>query len=96
MPKAARVPAPGRDRRRGQTHDPREQRPQKSAAACPAIPRTPRAATSKPKVGDLTIACLYLPNGNPAPGPKFDYKLMWFARLITHPMQPLAEERQSQ
>jgi exodeoxyribonuclease III len=36
------------------------------------------------KVGDLTIACLYLPNGNPAPGPKYDYKLMWFARLILH------------
>jgi exodeoxyribonuclease-3 len=36
------------------------------------------------KVGDLTIACLYLPNGNPAPGPKFDYKLMWFARLLVH------------
>jgi exodeoxyribonuclease-3 len=36
------------------------------------------------KVGDLTIACLYLPNGNPAPGPKFDYKLMWFARLLIH------------
>ena len=26
-------------------------------------------------VGDILIACLYLPNGNPAPGPKFDYKL---------------------
>ena len=36
------------------------------------------------KVGGLTIACLYLPNGNPAPGPKFDYKLMWFARLLVH------------
>jgi exodeoxyribonuclease-3 len=36
------------------------------------------------KVGDLTVACLYLPNGNPAPGPKFDYKLMWFARLLLH------------
>jgi exodeoxyribonuclease-3 len=36
------------------------------------------------EVGDLTVACLYLPNGNPAPGPKFDYKLMWFARLIVH------------
>jgi exodeoxyribonuclease-3 len=36
------------------------------------------------KVGDLTVACLYLPNGNPAPGPKFDYKLMWFARLLVH------------
>jgi exodeoxyribonuclease-3 len=29
----------------------------------------------------LVIACLYLPNGNPAPGPKFDYKLAWFKRL---------------
>lgn len=29
----------------------------------------------------ILIACLYLPNGNPAPGPKFDYKLAWFERL---------------
>ena len=29
----------------------------------------------------LVICCLYLPNGNPAPGPKFDYKLRWFERL---------------
>ncbi len=32
-------------------------------------------------VEDLLIACLYLPNGNPAPGPKFDYKLRWFERF---------------
>jgi exodeoxyribonuclease-3 len=32
-------------------------------------------------VGGLTLDCLYLPNGNPAPGPKFDYKLAWFERL---------------
>jgi exodeoxyribonuclease III len=29
----------------------------------------------------IVIGCLYLPNGNPAPGPKFDYKLSWFERL---------------
>jgi exodeoxyribonuclease-3 len=29
----------------------------------------------------LLVGCLYLPNGNPAPGPKFDYKLRWFERL---------------
>lgn len=29
----------------------------------------------------MVICCLYLPNGNPAPGPKFDYKLRWFDRL---------------
>jgi exodeoxyribonuclease III len=35
-------------------------------------------------VQGLVVACLYLPNGNPQPGPKFDYKLAWFERLITH------------
>lgn len=29
----------------------------------------------------ITVGCIYLPNGNPAPGPKFDYKLAWFRRL---------------
>lgn len=32
-------------------------------------------------VSGMLIGCLYLPNGNPAPGPKFDYKLRWFDRL---------------
>ncbi|MGH8078085.1 MAG: exodeoxyribonuclease III, partial [Lysobacter sp.] len=32
----------------------------------------------------VIIGCLYLPNGNPQPGPKFDYKLAWFERLIKH------------
>ena len=36
------------------------------------------------KVNGITIGCLYLPNGNPAPGPKFDYKLKWFERLTKH------------
>ena len=35
-------------------------------------------------VNKITIGCLYLPNGNPWPGPKFDYKLRWFKRLTTH------------
>lgn len=35
-------------------------------------------------IGDLTIVCLYLPNGNPAPGPKFDYKLKWMERFNSH------------
>jgi exodeoxyribonuclease-3 len=33
-------------------------------------------------VDGIVVACLYLPNGNPQPGPKFDYKLAWFERLI--------------
>ena len=35
-------------------------------------------------VAGVLIASLYLPNGNPQPGPKFDYKLAWFERLIAH------------
>ena len=32
----------------------------------------------------MLIATLYLPNGNPRPGPKFEYKLAWFDKLIQH------------
>jgi len=32
----------------------------------------------------IIVGCLYLPNGNPSPGPKFDYKLRWFERLTQH------------
>ena len=32
----------------------------------------------------IVVGCLYLPNGNPRPGPKFDYKLAWMERLIRH------------
>lgn len=35
-------------------------------------------------VSGVIIGCIYLPNGNPQPGPKFDYKLTWFDRLIKH------------
>jgi exodeoxyribonuclease III len=35
-------------------------------------------------IGGLIVGCLYLPNGNPAPGPKFDYKLRWFDRLAAY------------
>ena len=45
------------------------------------------------EVGDLVIASIYLPNGNPVPGPKFDYKLRWIERLSSHARDLLAEER---
>ncbi len=35
-------------------------------------------------VNGVLVACLYAPNGNPQPGPKFDYKLAWLDRLIAH------------
>jgi len=45
------------------------------------------------QVGDLIVSSIYLPNGNPQPGPKFDYKLAWFERLIQH-AQALAKRPQ--
>jgi exodeoxyribonuclease-3 len=41
-------------------------------------------------VNGLLIGCLYLPNGNPAPGPKFAYKLKWFKRLQSYAAELLA------
>jgi exodeoxyribonuclease III len=44
------------------------------------------------QVFDTRIACIYLPNGNPQPGPKFDYKLRWMERLRTRMAEIAAEE----
>ena len=41
-------------------------------------------------IAGVIVGCLYLPNGNPAPGPKFDYKLHWFERLSSHAATLLA------
>ncbi|WP_026899247.1 exodeoxyribonuclease III [Daejeonella oryzae] len=41
-------------------------------------------------VNGIRLVCLYLPNGNPAPGPKFDYKLDWFKRLQLHSKELLS------
>ena len=35
-------------------------------------------------VNGVLVGCLYLPNGNPQPGPKFIYKLAWFERFLVH------------
>jgi len=41
-------------------------------------------------IDGVLVGCLYLPNGNPAPGPKFDYKLRWFERLNLHAAELIA------
>jgi exodeoxyribonuclease-3 len=41
-------------------------------------------------INGVIVCGLYLPNGNPRPGPKFDYKLAWFAQLIAHAGELLA------
>lgn len=50
----------------------------------PGDPEDSQSRYIEATVDGLRIACLYLPNGNPAPGPKLDYKLLWFNRLKLH------------
>jgi exodeoxyribonuclease-3 len=47
----------------------------------PGDPEDSHSRYLEAKVNGIIIGCLYLPNGNPAPGPKFDYKLKWIDRL---------------
>ena len=59
------------------------------------LPGEPADAQSRyieAAVGGVLVGCLYLPNGNPQPGPKFDYKLAWFERLIRHAEGLVASE----
>ena len=50
----------------------------------PGDPTDTQSRYIEAAVGGMLIASIYLPNGNPQPGPKFDYKLAWFERLIAH------------
>jgi exodeoxyribonuclease-3 len=50
----------------------------------PGDPKDSQARYLEAAVNGILIACIYLPNGNPQPGPKFDYKLAWLERLIAH------------
>src|ERR1700694_196603 len=48
----------------------------------PGDPADEQSRYIEAAVQGIVVGCLYLPNGNPQPGPKFDYKLKWFDRLI--------------
>lgn len=50
----------------------------------PGDPADDHARYLEAEVDGVRVASIYLPNGNPQPGPKFDYKLAWFARLEAH------------
>lgn len=58
--------------------------------ALPGDPDDEHSRYIEAVINGITIGCLYLPNGNPAPGPKFDYKLRWFERLRLHAAELLA------
>jgi exodeoxyribonuclease III len=59
-------------------------KPIETQRGLPGDPDDAHSRYIQAKVDGLVIGCLYLPNGNPAPGPKFDYKLRWLERLTIH------------
>jgi exodeoxyribonuclease-3 len=56
-------------------------KPEETRRGLPGDPDDSHSRYIEAAIDGLLIGCLYLPNGNPAPGPKFDYKLAWFKRL---------------
>ncbi|WP_217601642.1 exodeoxyribonuclease III [Chitinophaga sp. GbtcB8] len=67
-------------------------KPQELRRALPGDPDDVNSRYIEATVNGILIGCLYLPNGNPAPGPKFDYKLSWFKRLHAHAKDLLAQD----
>ena len=55
-----------------------------TCTSLPGDPKDHQARYIEAAVQGVLITSIYLPNGNPQPGPKFKYKLAWFERLIAH------------
>ncbi|MGA7323156.1 MAG: exodeoxyribonuclease III [Rhodomicrobium sp.] len=62
----------------------RSAKPEERQRDLPGDPEDIHSRYIEADVKGCVIGCLYLPNGNPAPGLKFDYKLRWFERLTAH------------
>ncbi|MDM0108881.1 exodeoxyribonuclease III [Variovorax sp. J22R24] len=62
----------------------REREPMELGRGVPGMEADPQSRYIEAVVDGVVVGCLYLPNGNPQPGPKFDYKLSWFARFNAH------------
>lgn len=58
--------------------------PSEIRRALPGDPEDLHSRYIEATVHGIVIGCLYLPNGNPAPGPKFEYKLRWLNRFLAH------------
>ncbi len=67
--------------------------PQLRRVGLPGDPDDSHSRYIEAEVGDLVVASLYLPNGNPVGTEKFDYKLKWMERLAAHAAELLASER---
>lgn len=62
----------------------RNHAPVLTRSSLPGDPKDHQARYIEAAVHGVLITSIYLPNGNPQPGPKFNYKLAWFERLMTH------------
>jgi exodeoxyribonuclease III len=58
--------------------------PTETRRGLPGDPDDAHSRYIEAAIDGMIVGCLYMPNGNPAPGPKFDYKLHWFGRLAEH------------
>ncbi len=65
-------------------------KPEEVRRVLPGDPEDLHSRYIEAKVNGIIIGCLYLPNGNPAPGPKLEYKMKWFERLTAHAADLLA------
>ena len=70
----------------------RGSRPEETRRGLPGDPDDIQSRYIEAAVKDVIVGCLYLPNGNPAPGPKFDYKLRWFERFTAYAASLLAHD----
>ena len=66
--------------------------PEERCRVLPGDPEDSHSRYIEANVNGIVIGCLYLPNGNPAPGPKFDYKLKWLERLTAHAAELFASD----
>ncbi|MDB6038700.1 MAG: exodeoxyribonuclease Xth [Verrucomicrobiales bacterium] len=60
------------------------EKPSETRRGLPGDPEDIHSRYLEALIDGTIVGCLYLPNGNPAPGPKFDYKLQWFKRLTKY------------
>ncbi len=62
----------------------RGQEPRETQRGLPGDAEDTQSRYLEAEVDGVRVGCLYLPNGNPAPGPKLDYKLRWFERFTRY------------
>ncbi|MDB5542191.1 MAG: Exodeoxyribonuclease-3 [Devosia sp.] len=71
----------------------RGEQPHETRRGLPGDPDDTHSRYLETSVGESTVGCIYLPNGNPAPGPRFTYKLRWFERLNSYASSLIKSKR---